>query len=282
MTHTSILAPTLIDLDWTPHDEFGLVELGHLARRRPVEMIEVGVPSGDDYFSASTGPAAAARLDAVLGQLLSVATWVVLKDVQQDAAYAPHIDRLFRAVLRSLGVDLDTIFNRRCHVFISSDGARTPLHADDCNGVLVQVSGHKEVVTYDMGRNYFSPNLARLRAGAPRVFTLPTNRVCLGQCYALRAGAALTIPWNWPHEATTPAGSHSVSLNVSFETQQTRRFAQAAVTNDLLLHAGRSPLAIGVNERSDAAKTLIGSVLDRVGLLGWLERHRQIGDDVVR
>jgi hypothetical protein len=274
MSYSSILVPTFIDLDWTLDDEFGLVELRNLARRRPIETIEVGVPDGDDYFSATTGPAAVARLDAVLGQLLSMAAWVVLKDVQQDATYAPRIDRLFQAVLRSLGIDLDRVSNHRCHVFISSDGARTPLHADDCNGVLIQVSGLKEVMTYDMGRNYFSPRLARLRARTSRVFPLPPNQVFLKRCYALRPGEAITIPWNWPHEATTPAGSHSVSLNVSFETKQTRRFAQAAVTNDLLLQVGCSPLAIGLNKRSDAIKALTGSALDRTGLLRWMERNR--------
>jgi hypothetical protein len=279
---SSILVPTFIDVDWAPDDEFSLVELRHLAHIRPIETIEVGVPSGNGYFSATTGPAAAARLDAVLDQLQSMASWVVLKDIQQDVTYAPRIDRLFQAILRGLNIELDRISNHRCHVFISSDGAKTPLHADDCNGVLIQMSGRKEIVTYDMGKNYFSPRLARLRARTPRVFPLPANQVFLKRRHALHPGAALTIPWNWPHEAITPAGSHSLSLNVSFETKQTRRFGQAAVTNDLLLHVGRSPLAIGMNKRSDAVKALIGSALDRVGLLEWMERNRQIGDDIVR
>jgi hypothetical protein len=272
-TQASIHAPRLIELDWTPDDKFGVVELGNLARRRPAEKIEVGVPDSDGYFSATTGPAAVARLDTALRQLQSVATWIVLKDVQQDATYAPYIDRLLQAVLPCLGIDPDTISNRRCHMFISSHGARTPLHSDDNNGVLVQVSGHKEVVIYDMGRNYFSPRLARLRVRSPRVFTLPASHLHQRQSYVVTPGMGLPIPWNWPHEAVTPAGSQSVSLNVSFETQQTRRYAQTAVTNDFLLHIGRSPLAIGVNPRSDAAKAFIGSVLSRVRLLGWLERY---------
>jgi hypothetical protein len=242
----------------------------------------VGVPGQNGYFSATTGSAAMARLDAALEQLQSAPAWVVLKDVQQDATYATHIDYLFRSVLSSLHLDPDIVFNRRCHVFISSRGARTPLHADDCHGLLVQVSGNKEVVIHDMGKNYFSPRLARLRARTPRVFTLPASHTYRPYCFTVPPGMALTIPWNWPHEAATSADSWSVSLNVSFETPQTDRYARVAATNDLLFHMGRTPTAIGVNKRSDTAKALVGSAINGARLLSWFERYRQIGDEVVR
>jgi hypothetical protein len=54
-----------------------------------------------------------------------------------------------------------------------------------------------------------------------------------------------------------------------------------AATNDLLLHAGRAPLAIGVNQRSDAVKALLGSAVSRSGLLGRLERKYRSVDDIL-
>lgn len=281
MTQALIFAPRIIDLDWEAGDEFRLAELACLARRRPADTIEVGVPTSSGYFAAVVGAAAVTLLAEAFGQLPAAATWVVLKDIQQDTFYAPRVDGLFQAVLNSLHIDSGVIFNRRCHVFISSGGARTPLHADDCNGVLVQVSGCKEMVMYDMGRNYFSPRLARLRSGTSRVFALPANHVCDRQRYIVRPGTGLTVPWNWPHEAATPTESRSISINVSFETPTTTRCALIAASNDLLLHAGRAPLAIGANERSDVVKALLGSAVSRVGLLGRLERKYRGGDAIV-
>lgn len=278
----SVNLPTSIELGWAPGGEFGLAELTRLALRRPIESIEVSVPSEDDRSSGTGGLANASRLNSVLQKLPSAEAWVVLKDVQQDEAYSAHVDRLFQIILRNLGIDLQETSTRRCHVFISSDGAHTPLHADDCHGVLVQVSGCKEITIYDMGRDYFSPRLARLSAKSARVFELPANHRFSEERHVLRPGAALTIPWNWPHEVTTPLNSRSVSLNVSFETKQTRHSARAAVTNDLLLHAGHKPQAIGVNKNHDTAKALIGSALDRMGLLSLIERHKQIGEDLAR
>jgi hypothetical protein len=280
-TQTCILAPRIIDLDWTAGDEFEVAKLACLARRRPADTIEVGVPTGSGNFTAVAGDAAVALLAEALRQLPAAATWVVLKDLQQDADYAPRVDSLFQAVLKSLDINSDLIFNRRCHVFISSHGARTPLHADDCNGVLVQVSGCKEMVMYDMGRKYFSPRLARLRSRTSRVFALPANHACDRQRYIVRPSTVLTVPWNWPHEAVTSAESQSVSINVSFETPATTRCAMIAATNDLLLHAGHAPLAIGVNERSDAVKALLGCAVSRVGLLGRLERKYRSVDEIL-
>jgi hypothetical protein len=276
-----ILEPRIIDLGWAADDEFEVSKLACLAQRRPADTIEVGIPVDGGYFTAVAGDEAVALLAEALQQLPGTATWVVLKDIQQDTFYAPHVDGLFQAVLNSLHIDSGVIFNRRCHVFISSGGARTPLHADDCNGVLVQVSGCKEMVMYDMGRNYFSPRLARLRSGTSRVFALPANHVCDRQRYVVQPGTGLTVPWNWPHEAMTPTESRSISINVSFETPTTTRCALIAATNDLLLHAGRAPLAIGSNERSDAVKALLGPTVSRVGLLERLERKYQSGDSIV-
>jgi hypothetical protein len=276
-----ILAPSVIDLDWTAGDNFEIAQLARLASRRPPDTIEVGTPTGNGYFAAVAGDEAVALLAGALANFPAAATWVVLKDIQQDDGYAAHVDRLFQAVLDNLPVDSAVAFNRRCHVFISSLGARTPLHADDCDGVLVQVSGCKEMFMYDMGRNYFSPRLARLRSRTSRVFTLPADHACDRQRYVVRPGTGLTVPWNWPHEAATPAESHSVSINVSFETPETARWALIAMTNDLLLHAKRAPLAIGLNHRADAVKAVLGSAISRVGLLGRLERKYRSGDEIV-
>jgi hypothetical protein len=241
----------------------------------------VGIPTGGGYFAAVAGGAAVALLADALRQLSVTPTWVVLKDIQQDAACAPRVDSLFQAALNSLHIDSGMITDRRCHVFISSRGARTPLHADDCNGFLVQVSGCKEIVMYDMGRKYFSPRLARLQSRTSRVFALPADHACDRQRYIVRPGTGLTVPWNWPHEAVTQAESQSVSINVSFETPATTRCALIAETNDVLLHAGRAPLAIGMNERFDTVKALLGSAVSRVGLLRRLERKYQSGDEIV-
>jgi hypothetical protein len=276
--YTPIPPPSLVDLDWRGGDEFSFGALGALAHRLPVEAVEVGVPSGDGYFSATTGAAAAARLDEAFAQLEAAPAWIVLKDVQRVAVLADCVDGLFAAVLECLGVDPAAAVNRRCHIFVSSYGARTPLHADDCHGLLVQVSGRKEMVMYDMGRRHFSLRLARRSANAARVLTLPPGWTCAATRYTVSPGQGLTVPWNWPHEGATPAESESVSINVSFETEQTRRFAQMAETNELLLHLGRSPRAIGVNKRSDVTKALVGSAISRVGLLSRLERRRKIGD----
>ena len=276
-----ILKPRIITLDWVTGGKFEIAELARLARRRPTETIEVGKPAGDGYFVAVTGSEAAALLAEALVRLSDAATWVVLKDIQQDAAYAPLVNALLQVVLTQLGIDRNATFNHRCHVFISSHGARTPLHADDCNGILVQVSGYKEVAMYDMGRRYFSPRLARLRSRTSRVFALPGNHASQRQRYIVRPGTGLTVPWNWPHEAATQADSQSVSINLSFETPTTTRCALTSATNDLLLHAGCSPRAIGINEQADAAKALIGSVISRAGLLGRLERKYRSGDEIV-
>jgi hypothetical protein len=246
-----------------------------------MDTVEVGRPVGGGYFAAVTGDEAVALLAEAFERFSDTATWVVLKDIQQDAIYAPQVDGLFQAVLNSLCIDSGMIFNRRCHVFISSRGARTPLHADDCNGILVQVSGCKEMVMYDMGLKYFSPRLARLRSRTSRVFTLPSGHEFNRQRYIIQPGTGITVPWNWPHEAATLGDSPSVSVNVSFETSATTRCALVSATNDLLLHAGRTPRAIGVNERTDAVKALIGLAVSRIGLFERLERKYRSGDEVI-
>ncbi len=262
-----------IDLEWEHRRAFNLEALAELARRRPSDSIEVGIPASDGYFSATTGPGAAPTAAAALKQIETAPTWVVLKDLQDDPGCRPHIEGLFDAVAGFLAVDPGTIGSRRCHAFISSHGARTPLHADDCVSVLVQVRGGKELTTYDMGRRYFSPRLARLSQGTARVFTNP-RWVRGSECHVLSPGEAVVVPWNQPHEARTLDRGPSISLNVGFEDRGTARSARIAATNDALVCLGFRPVAIGVRSGVDALKALMGGTwFDRSGALRWLDRR---------
>jgi hypothetical protein len=193
-------------------------------------------------------------------------SWVVLKDVQVDESYATPVGKVL-GDLENLASDVASGFAaRRGHVFVASGGAVTPLHADDDEGLLLQVHGRKEVTLYDMGRSYFSPRLAREKEGSARVFAVPRSAAGKVSTVVLQPGDGIHIPWRWPHSARVLGGDHSVSLTVSVETSSTRSQSYSALTNDVLVRLGMRPRALGQRRRVDRAKARVGVLLAHLAL----------------
>ena len=141
-------APGLLHHGLVGHPLFELDALVRLAQRmRPgdVEQNIGDLPIGID-------PAAVAHNGlSVVETIRSIehaGAWMVLKFVEQDAAYRALLEAALGELIPVVGAATGAMLKMEAFVFISSPGAVTPFHFDPEHNILLQLRGHKVMTLF--------------------------------------------------------------------------------------------------------------------------------------
>jgi hypothetical protein len=234
------------------HPLLGVDALARLADSLPGASVEhnlgnVGVVADAD---------AVERLERTPGEIVrgieENGCWMVLKNVEQDAAYSELLDACLadvapRTAEREGGVTL-----REAFVFLSAPGSVTPSHVDPEHNFLLQVRGTKE---FNVGRfadaETEQRELERFYGGGHRNIAQTPDDM---QVFALAPGDGVYVWPNAPHFVVN-GPTVSVSFSITWQTRATRRAARVHNANGRLRALHVSPRRPGERVAVDRVKS---------------------------
>ena len=243
--------PFLIAHDLVNHPLFTLAQLIELSKRLPAENVRY---NAGDIFPGTTlyeGPQTGLSIEETIRRIEECRSWMVLKWVQQDAAYSAVLDRCLDEV-SAYSEPLDPgMCKREAFIFVTSPSSTTPYHMDPEYSFLLQIKGKKTVYILD-GSNLSEEELERYySAGKDPVFTEACREKAMR--FDLRPGLGLHFPVTVPHWVETH-DEYCISFSVTFRTAESERRSVVYDVNDSLRRRGLSPAPYGQSTLRDSVK----------------------------
>ena len=163
-------SPFLIGHNLTAHPLFEFSRLLDLARALPGASVEYNAGNLAVNQDPNRTPRNGLSAEETIRRIEQCRSWMVLKNVEQDAEYRDLLHRCLGEIEASHHQYGHGICHREGFVFISSPGSVTPYHMDpECN-FLLQIRGKKQVSLFDGNdRSVLAePELERFYAGGSR------------------------------------------------------------------------------------------------------------------
>lgn len=235
------------------HDLLSLASIAELADRLPRSAIE--------RHRADLGllaPGGAPALDgSPSADVLGIETndrWMVLWNIEQDPTYAGLLDACLDEVQGMLDAAQGGMLQREAFIFLSAPGAVTPVHFDPEHNFLLQIRGMKEM---NVGR--FADRAAQLAeldryhdGGHRNLEAVPADFTL----FRLQPGEGVYVHPFAPHFVRN-GPAPSVSLSITFRTDETARRERVHRFNSRLRRVGLHPRPPGDSARRDRAKAAL-------------------------
>jgi hypothetical protein len=249
--------------DLAGHDLFSIDALAGLADRLPEPSVEHNVGE----LPTVVGPdGEVQRVDATPGDVVRTIeenrSWMVLKNVEQDPAYAALLRECLEEV-RDLSAAEGGMTLQEGFIFISAPGSVTPSHVDPEHNFLLQIRGTKEM---HVGRFDDAVTeqlqLERIYRGGHRNLDREPDSV---QCHPLAPGDGVYVRPDAPHFVRN-GPTTSVSFSITWRTPITRRTSRVHRTNGRLRALGLSPHPPGSGTARDQVKayaSIVGTAAEQ-------------------
>ncbi len=255
------------------HPLFSLSSLVALSKRLPPERVEYNVGKVKIAESPESVQGNGLTIAETIEQIQRCESWLVLKHVQSDPAYAALLDTCLDQVESLLPPNCQPIFSRVGFIFVSSPHAVTPFHIDPENNFLLQIAGSKTLRVFAAeDRDLVSEQaLETFYGGGHRNLQLPEDLIQRSNACTLCPGQALHVPQHAPHYVQN-GDSVSISFSITFQTALSDQVQGIYWCNNRLRRLGMSPSPPGRSEWKDASKYSLYAGLRQIKR--WLNRQR--------
>lgn len=185
---------------------------------------------------------------------------MVLKHIETSPPYCALIEGALLEVARArgfAGIAEAGFEDIQGFLFVSSADSTTPFHADSDENFFFQIHGEKFFHVYDNRDCSIASEAAledvvvkhRNMAYDPKFDDRRTT-------YRLLPGDGVFVPYQWPHWVRT-AGSYSISLSITWKSEEVRRRNDIVTVNSILRSIGIPQQPPGVNSVLDSAKVVV-------------------------
>jgi Cupin-like domain len=217
-----------------------LLALAGRMRARDVEYNRGALPVGIDFADVPGNGLSIA--DTIRG-IEQNGSWMVLKFVEQDAAYSDLLAETLDEIDVPIRVKTGAMLKQEAFIFISSPNSVTPLHFDPEHNILLQLRGTKAMTIFPADDEEIAPPLAheRLHSGAGHR-NLPWNDrfAARGERFELQAGDGIYVPLMAPHWVQN-GPDVSISFSVTWRSAHSYAEAEARGMNAMLRQLGMDP-----------------------------------------
>jgi hypothetical protein len=258
--------------DLVGHELFGLDSLARLADALPSSSIEHNL--GDLPTIVGPDNEGVRSLDLSPGEIVRTIeenrSWMVLKNVEQDATYAGLLRDCLEEV-RALSEPEGGMTLQEGYIFISAPNSMTPSHVDPEHNFLLQIRGTKEM---HVGR--FDDEveeqlqLERIYLGGHRNLSQEPDSA---RCFALSPGDGVYVRPDAPHFVKN-GPEPSVSFSITWRTPATARASRVHRTNGRLRKANLKPAPPGRSVARDRVKAYASSAATAVELVAAKAKRR--------
>jgi hypothetical protein len=247
--------PFLVRHRLDSHPLFDLSRLLELAQLLPQESIEYNAADLPVSLGNRPTPGNGLSVDETLRQIRDCRSWMVLKNVERDPAYAKLLEQCLDEICLAAGARIADRRQQEGFIFVSSPGAITPYHMDPEHNFLLQIRGSKTVAIFDPADRELLPNeiLERFHSGFRRKLTLDEAHRNRGREFQLEPGIGLHFPVTAPHWVRN-GNEVSVSFSITFRTRESDRRETLYRINSVLRKTGIDPMEPGRSGWRDAMK----------------------------
>lgn len=237
-----------------------LPKLAELVRELPRDRIEYNSGKAAISQNPETTPTVDLDPEDIVRKIETAGAWMVLKHVEQHPAYGKLIEDALLEVARTRGYDnlKDAGFEDiRGFIFVSSADSTTPFHADSDENFFFQIHGDKFFHVYD-NRDRSIASEEALEEVVVKHRNIPYEAKFDAKCttYNLKPGDGVFVPYQWPHWVRT-AGSYSISLSLTWKSEDVRRRNDISTMNSMLRSIGIPQNPPGVSPALDTAKLAV-------------------------
>lgn len=254
------LKPFAIRHQLAGHPLLTLPRLAQLASKLPRDLIEYS--SGKVAISQDPDSVPSVTLDPVevVRQIETAGAWMVLKRVENDPDYRRLLEDTLLSVARARGFASlkEAGFEQiEGYIFVSSPNSTTPFHLDSEDNFFVQIFGEKTFAIYDNAdRSIASDDEIERSMTKHRNIAFDEAFRPRGIEFHMNGGDGCYVPYQWPHWVRT-AGSHSISMAITWKTVAVRRNNDLHFCNSMLRGLGFPQKAPGASPAFDAVKLAI-------------------------
>ena len=192
-------------------------------------------------------------------------SWVVLKRIEQNPAYAALLSELLgefeRHIARCTGRQLRT----EGFIFVSSPDAVTPYHFDPEHNILLQLVGHKAMTVFPASDARFAQDEVHevFHTGGGRDLIWRDELDREGVTFTLSPGEALYVPVMAPHYVKN-GPAPSISLSITWRSEWSFAEADARAFNGWLRQRGFDPRPPGRWPARNTGKAIAWRLLRRL------------------
>jgi Cupin-like domain len=225
------------------HPMFTLEALARLAERMPATDVEYNrgdLPLGIDFDDV---PANGLSIGDTVRGIADNGSWMVLKFVEQDAAYRALLAETLAELDPSIRAKTGPMLKQEAFIFISSPNSVTPLHFDPEHNILLQLKGTKSMTVFPADDEEIAPPVAheRLHSGeGHRNLAWDESYSRRGTKLELSAGDGIYVPLMAPHWVQN-GPSVSISFSITWRSAYSYAEAEARGMNAMLRRAGLNP-----------------------------------------
>lgn len=247
------------------HPLLELDALAALAEALPARSIEYNkakLPIGVDGKPDPTG----VPIGETIRNILTSGSWAVLKNVEQEPAYAALLAELLNELRADIEPRTGKMLMTQAFIFITSPGGVTPYHFDPEHNILLQVRGSKVMTQFPAGDPRFAPDQVHeaYHTGGARELIWRDELEAGGREFPLRAGEALFVPVMAPHFVRN-GPEPSVSLSITWRSEWSFAEADARAFNSVLRRWGFDPARPGRWPARNRAKAYGWRLLRKLG-----------------
>lgn len=223
------------------HPLMELEALARLAEALPASSVEYNAsdqPIGVEGKPAPTG----VPIGETIRHIETTRSWAVLKNVEQDPAYAELLADLLAELRPAIEVRTGRMLKTQAFIFVTSAGGVTPYHFDPEHNILMQVRGSKVMTQFPAGDATYAPDEIHeaYHTGGGRELKWRDELLQGGREYPLGAAEALYVPVMAPHFVRN-GPEPSVSLSITWRSEWSFAEADARAFNGLLRRCGLAP-----------------------------------------
>jgi Cupin-like domain len=237
------------------HPLLQLSRIVELARALPEDSVEYNAGTLAVNQDPSSTPRNGLSVEDTLLRIESCKSWMVLKGVQQDPAYAALLDECLDPLAPLLRDRFPGMMMQRAFIFVSSPGATTPYHVDFEHNFLLQIRGQKFFKVFGPQDRTVLPEIARERmvSGGHRNLTYRDEFAGREHAFELLPGDGVHVPLSSPHWVRVGAEA-SVSFSVTFQTRPSVKTIALHQANHQLREMGLTPTPVGQSPTMDTIK----------------------------
>ena len=197
-------------------------------------------------------------------------SWMVLKNVNKDPAYATLLDEALAGVAPVIESISGEMLCKVGFIFVSSPNAVTPFHLDPEHNILLQIQGSKTMMIVP-GEEDIVPSEKHeaYHVGGHRNVDWQAEYEQRGEKFELAPGEAVHVPLMWPHWVRN-GPEPSISFSITWKSRWVYEEADARGMNHLLRKAGLKPKAPAAFPKANTGKAVayraIRKARSRVGL----------------
>ncbi|WHO38332.1 cupin-like domain-containing protein [Sphingobium sp. AP49] len=258
--------PVKLEHGLVGHPLLTLDGLAALAERMPAERVEYNLGKLPLGLRPEDTPSNGLTLGETIRTIETNGSWAVLKNVEQDQAYAVLLDaalaELEPAVLRSTG----PMLNREAFIFLTSPDSITPFHMDPEHNILLQIMGTKTMTVFPARDEELVPaqKSEAFHGGGHRNLVWQDGFRARGTPFALVPGDAVHVPVKAPHFVEN-GPAVSISLSVTWRSDRSVAEGELHSFNALLRKRGLPTGPVSERPEEQGVRRFVYRVMRKLG-----------------